>query len=88
MEEGSDTPSLPSWYHRPAAVLLMLFVVLGPLGLPLLWKSPAFPRWAKIGLTVAVLVYTLALLDGALSAIRTALDQLEMAGLPGRDGPW
>jgi hypothetical protein len=46
------------WYHRPVWVLILLFLVLGPLGLPYLWKSPKFSRGMKIALTIAVLVYT------------------------------
>ena len=41
------------WYHSVWFVLLMLFFVLGPFGLPLLWKSPRFSRGAKIGWVVA-----------------------------------
>jgi len=45
--------SQPSrWYHSMWFVLVMLFFVLGPLALPLLWKSPRFPRWSKWCLTI------------------------------------
>ena len=40
------------WYHSMWFVLVMLFCVLGPLALPLLWKSPRFPRWSKWCLTI------------------------------------
>ncbi len=46
------------WYLKPVSVVLSLFFVLGPLGLPLLYKSPKFSRKAKIILTIAVLIYT------------------------------
>ncbi len=46
------------WYLRPMGVVLLLFFVLGPLGLPLLYKSPSFGKRMKVILTVAVLVYT------------------------------
>ena len=59
----------------------MLFAVLGPFGLPLLWKSPSFSRWSKIALTVAVAAYTILLVEAVLIAIRAvirpALDQME-----------
>ena len=35
-------------------VLLMIFVLLGPLGLPMLWQSPHFSRRWKYVLTVLV----------------------------------
>lgn len=49
------TPPSSRWYHSVGFVLLMLFVLAGPLALPLLWKSPRFPRWAKWLLTVIMI---------------------------------
>jgi hypothetical protein len=46
------------WYLRPMSVVLSLFFVLGPFGLPLLYKSPKFSRNMKIILTIAVVIYT------------------------------
>ena len=46
------------WYLRPVSVVISLFFVLGPFGLPLLYKSPKFSRTLKIILTVAVIIYT------------------------------
>ena len=54
MELGPTT----RWYYRMPFVLLMLFVVLGPFGLPLLWKSPEFNRPVKWILTILALVFT------------------------------
>jgi hypothetical protein len=51
-------PAAVRWYHRPVWVLILLFFVLGPLGLPYLWKSPRFSRGMKVVLTVAVIAYT------------------------------
>lgn len=39
-------------------VLILLFVVLGPVALPLLWQSPRFsPLW-KVILTILVVIQT------------------------------
>ena len=46
------------WYLRPVSVILSLFFVLGPFGLPLLYKSSKFSRKSKMILTIAVIVYT------------------------------
>jgi len=46
------------WFLRPVGVVLLLFFVLGPFGLPLLYKSPKFSKKLKILLTVAVMNYT------------------------------
>jgi hypothetical protein len=46
------------WYLRPISVVLLLFFVLGPFGLPLLYKSPKFSKTLKIILTIVVIIYT------------------------------
>jgi hypothetical protein len=51
------SPPLNKWYYRPVWVLLLLFVVLGPFGLPYLWKSPSFSRGMKVVLTVLLVAY-------------------------------
>jgi len=66
-----------TWYYRPWAVVLLLFLVLGPLGLPLLWRSPCFTRAWKIVLTVAMGVYTLLLIDSMVVAVRLVMEQLD-----------
>jgi hypothetical protein len=52
-EDGKD-----KWYLRPISVVLLLFFVLGPFGLPLLYKSPKFSKISKIILTIVVIIYT------------------------------
>jgi hypothetical protein len=58
------------WYLRPMGVVLLLFFVLGPFGLPLLYKSPNFNKTSKIILTVAVILYTFYLLFESLQVAR------------------
>jgi predicted nucleic acid-binding Zn ribbon protein len=41
------------WHHRRGVVLLLLFLVLGPLALRLLWSSPAFTTRERILCTIA-----------------------------------
>ena len=50
------------WYLRPISVILLLFFVLGPFGLPLLYRSPKFSKTLKVILTVAIIFYTLYLI--------------------------
>ena len=52
-----DKPKL-AWYYQPWIVVLSLFFVLGPFGLPLVFKHPTFSRTTKIFLTAATLAYT------------------------------
>ncbi len=51
-------PAKPAWWESPWAVLTALFLVLGPFGLPMLWRSRCFTRLWKWVLTVVVMVYT------------------------------
>lgn len=46
------------WYYRPWFVIVMLIFILGPLGLPLVYKSPKFNLAWKIGLTLLMILYT------------------------------
>jgi len=68
-----------TWYYRPWAVVVLLFLVLGPLGLPLLWRSPSFTRRWKIVLTVVMVVYTALLLESMVVAVRMAMEQMQPA---------
>ncbi len=65
------------WYHRPVWVLILLFLVLGPLGLPYLWNSPKFSRGMKIVLTIAVIAYTGWLLAEAIRIVRGVQEGLD-----------
>lgn len=57
------------WYYRPWFVIFMLVFFLGPLGLPLVYKSPRFNlRW-KIGLTLLMLVYVWSLTWGTIEIV-------------------
>ena len=54
-KEKIVAPPEPAWL-----VLLMLFVLMGPLALPMLWKSPHFARPIKVVLTVLVSLIAIA----------------------------
>jgi hypothetical protein len=58
------------WYLRPMGVVLLLFFVLGPFGLPLLYKSPKFSKTLKIILTIAVIIYTFYFIFASLEIAR------------------
>ena len=68
------------WFYSVWSVLLALFVVLGPLGLPLLWRSPRFSRGTKVLLTALTVVYTLVLIAETLKAVRFARAMLTSLG--------
>lgn len=68
--EAVDQPTVPQhratppgkrvgWQYSRGVVLLMLFALLGPLALSLLWRSPEFSRFWKIVLTLLVVAVTI-----------------------------
>src|SRR5262245_40151448 len=72
LQARPPAPDVP-WYHRPFWVLVLLFFILGPLGLPYLWKSPRFSQGIKVVLTIAVVAYT-GLLVGQTVALMHAME--------------
>jgi hypothetical protein len=65
------------WYLRPVGVVLLLFFVLGPFALPLLYKSPKFRKTLKIVLTIAVMIYTLYLIIASVEIGRNLYIKME-----------
>ena len=57
--DGSRTGGPAAWWESPWVVLPLLFVVLGPFALPLLWRSRRFTRPWKTALSVVVVGITL-----------------------------
>ena len=57
------------WYLNPIIVVLLLFFVLGPFALSLLYKSPHFSKKLKTILTILVTVYTLFLIFASLKVV-------------------
>ena len=67
----------PKWYFNVWFVLLMLFFVLGPFGLPLVWKHPRWSRWIKTVLTLVMVLYTAALIYGTIRAGKAVIQGVE-----------
>ena len=64
------------WYHNIWFVLFMLFFVLGPFGLGLVWGNPRFSRGIKIALTLVMVVYTIALVELTMRAVEAVMSQV------------
>jgi hypothetical protein len=47
-----------AWYLNPIAIIALLFLMLGPFALPLLYQSRGFSKIMKVSLTALVLIYT------------------------------
>lgn len=67
----------PKWYYNVWFTLVMLFFVLGPFGLPLVWKNPHFPRWVKVMLTLIMVLYTVWLVDLTIRVFRAVMEQMD-----------
>ena len=65
-----------AWYYQPIWVFVLAFAVLGPFALPLVWMSPKMSVGAKIGMTIALLVYTILCLYYAYVMIALILKEL------------
>ena len=68
----------PSWIESPVVVLLALFFFLGPLALPMLWRSRCFNQAWKIGLTIVILAFTVAVCWYAYQAVAKELAQINL----------
>ena len=78
----SPGPPAPlKWYYRPVWVLILLFLVLGPLALPYLWRSPSFSRRLKVVLTVLVVAYTGLFIDGTIRCVRAVKSEMDALGI-------
>ena len=56
-------PPAAKWHQNIWIILFLLFFVLGPFGLPLVWKNPRFSRAVKVTLTLVMVLYALLLVD-------------------------
>ena len=65
------------WYHNIWFVLFMLFFVLGPFGLPLVWKNPRFSRGVKVTLTFVMIVYTAVLIEVTMKMVQAVSESVK-----------
>ncbi|PIQ83450.1 MAG: hypothetical protein COV75_07385 [Candidatus Omnitrophica bacterium CG11_big_fil_rev_8_21_14_0_20_63_9] len=66
----------PKWYHNVWVVLFMLFFVLGPFALPLVWKNPRLSRGIQIALTLVAVVYTVLLIQLTMRMLQAVGDSM------------
>jgi len=76
-----EPPAPIKWYYRPVWVLVLLFLVLGPLALPYLWRSPGFSRRLKIVLTVLVIAYTGLFIGETIRFVRAVKSEMDALGI-------
>lgn len=71
-----DDSPLP-WYHRPAGIALLALLVLGPLALPLVWRTPALGPQGRWIASVLIVAYTVLLGWQVWVAVQMVLPTLE-----------
>jgi len=49
---GSAAGAKIPWHHRRLPLLILIFAVIGPLGLGMLYRSPAFTRPQKVAVAL------------------------------------
>ena len=64
------------WHHGFVPVFLALFFM-GPLGFPLLWKSPQFNLFWKVLLTFLVLAVTVWMVQASVGVVHVLLAQIK-----------
>ena len=65
------------WYYKPVGIVVLTLFVLGPLSVPLVWRSPAIsPRGRWIG-TALIVGYTVALVWQVWVAMQIALSLIQ-----------
>lgn len=77
MEPQTQSPAPKVRTIDSMKTFLIATAVLGPFALPLLWRNPRFKWSTKVAGSVAVLVFTWALLHFAGGVMKGQLEQLE-----------
>jgi len=72
-----EAPVRLRWYHNFWVILILLFFVLGPFGLPMVWKHPKMSQTVKWVLTAAVLAYTLVMIGLLVKLAAAVMSSLE-----------
>jgi len=73
----AQTDDRVAWYYKPVGIVVLTLFVLGPLSLPLVWRSPVISergRWIGTALIVA---YTVALVWQVWVAVQIALSLIQ-----------
>jgi hypothetical protein len=73
----SEAARRTSWYHTPLGIALLAIFVLGPLALPLVWRTPAFGARGRWIASVLILAYTAVLSWLVWIDVQRVLSQLQ-----------
>ena len=71
--EFLEKKNSPKWYYKTTS-LVILFLVMGPFALPLVWRHPTLSFKTKRVITAVVCIITLVLVTICGWALRTIID--------------
>ncbi|MGB7344682.1 MAG: hypothetical protein WBD20_10735 [Pirellulaceae bacterium] len=80
-ELGTPVKQKSSRLQSRFAVLSILFLITGAIGIPLLWVSPQFSRGEQVFWTIVVSLYTLSLLAIAGSVVWWLYSRMQDLGM-------
>ena len=79
--EFLNQPPKEKWYFKTTTVGL-LFLMVGPLALPLVWLNPRWSRIAKIVITIIVMILTYYLTVSVTQSVKSILNSYQqLSGL-------
>lgn len=67
-----------AWYYKPIWIAVLAVLVLGPLALPLAWRSPALSSAGRRIATALILAYTVLLVWQTIVAVEVVMKQLQL----------
>ena len=77
METNPDV----AWYHKPLWIAVLALFVLGPLALPLVWRSPALGPTGRSVWTILIALYTVVLVWQTIAISEVVWTQLRQRPL-------
>ncbi len=75
MTETDNTTGV-RWFFRPVAVIVAILVA-GPFAIPLIWLSPAFNKWQKVVLTIAITLLTIWMIKASMGIYQQVVKELQ-----------
>ena len=75
--DSHDDKARVKWYFDPLVVAVAILAA-GPLAIPLVIMSPAFKRWHKVAITIAVILITIWAIKASADIYRKLLSDLQL----------
>ena len=80
LDEAGGLKPKPKWYYSTPATVISL-LVLGPFGLPLVWKNPKYKVVTKVVVTITIIGITVGLCHLLGQTYQRLMDEVNALGL-------